>query len=843
MRAQLFALFVGGLCSWIALAERESISAPTFAAPVSTDAPLSSTPNKGGSEWSFRLTGGASHKEGLLQVLPPHETEWGTVCGDSSRMILLLRSGASESQALAGFFSPANARAACKAVGAENSAARAFRLSQEDGWGSGPVYMSNVDCASQPTASSLDECFHTLFLSSVLQKECTRSDDVYLRCGEEVNAAAAVRDDMEDAVQHDSHKKIARQLDVLSLEGIPSFVVVVTSATTTSELSLCISGVAETTPRLSILHNDSQFVYTNVSFDSTTTGGGTAGSDTGDETAAPGTVTPGSQFMAKFLSATSYNLFSQCRIIELRTDAEQEYGSLTAASGGALKSTKFSLGALSLGDFLGNGSFTHTGYVFATVAANSNLGGSICNVPATLAQRVTAASHVCYHMGQPNTVPSLLIPNFGSGFGRMIQLSEVYLEGNSFGSNVSTYYNKINNCNAGQTVGVICGAGEFAAAGYNSYFSFCADTSLSFQAFRQQLYQKYLIAPYRVVQVSSNPGTLCFRAQYGYAFKDNTSNEDFDVFDMQFIFASMNANAWGGLGFRSAPTMTPYSLPPYIPVLPVVMSLHSYCNITGAMIRDRLIAELHLDPEDVVVLRDNASCVIPTPAPPPTKPRNRKNKTRSKSLLVTETHWITKTATVSQTLAVTPTYAEEQPPSTAQPTSPPHSSSGGSDESPTDAPPDVSTPAPPPAVKLCTSNYRMVTIQVMFQAPGEQAYQWISSNSEKVYANLVCSDGSPLQYITPPPPPPDMRPLIAGLAMASLVFLVLAIAAIIVIKRVYYTRTSKRWDDDYVMMNMQVLTVPLATVEMETPKRRNVSKSKKVFEKEDEDDENENEIF
>ena len=60
-----------------------------------------------------------------------------------------------------------------------------------------------------------------------------------------------------------------------------------------------------------------------------------------------------------------------------------------------------------------------------------------------------------------------------------------------------------------------------------------------------------------------------------------------------------------------------------------------------------------------------------------------------------------------------------------------------------------------------------------------------------------------------PVEPPDLVPVLASTLTILALLIVGAILAALIIRRVFYTRTTKRWDDDYVMMNTKVLTVPL----------------------------------
>ena len=135
----------------------------------------------------FRLFGGPSRREGLLQVLPPGESQWGTVC------------------AKAGAFHAAEAAAACASVGFQNdtSEAKAYTTTANHAtivFGAGqPIYLSSIKCEHHDvhTRRSLSQCFFHLTLDGA-PDSCTHNDDVYLICPDA--AANAANDRISEAM-------------------------------------------------------------------------------------------------------------------------------------------------------------------------------------------------------------------------------------------------------------------------------------------------------------------------------------------------------------------------------------------------------------------------------------------------------------------------------------------------------------------------------------------------------------------------------------------------------------------------------------------------------------------
>ena len=87
----------------------------------------------------------------------------------------------------------------------------------------------------------------------------------------------------------------------------------------------------------------------------------------------------------------------------------------------------------------------------------------------------------------------------------------------------------------------------------------------------------------------------------------------------------------------------------------------------------------------------------------------------------------------------------------------------------------------------------------------------------------------------PPPPPYDPTALILG------IFGVLVLAAICCgiawwLRRKYPAESTRRWDDDYVMMNTNVLTIPLNELPHQESKKKKKDRSIQYDDDDDEDD-------
>eukprot|EP00300_Choanocystis_sp_HF-7_P037305 c53387_g1_i1.p1 GENE.c53387_g1_i1~~c53387_g1_i1.p1 ORF type:complete len:341 (+),score=34.82 c53387_g1_i1:224-1246(+) len=329
-----------------------------------------------------------------------------------------------------------------------------------------------------------------------------------------------------------------------------------------------------------------------------------------------------------------------------------------------------------------------------------------------------------------------------------------------------------------------------------------------------------------MLKISDSDGKICFRFQYGYDFKDSSPTVDFTIVDLQYMLTSINTAGWlmlTGSAEVYEITIATVKTMGQQPVQPVIVSFMT--NLTATALMQQIVAYfasvaptslLWVDAADIVLEYNEtipgslpqkpapttaapptttaAPTTMPTPAPPAPTRKNKKNKTmtHTEELTLTEEQ----TATSELTLTVNPKV----------------------NQSTTAAPTSVPTSAP------ATDTVNIIALRFMFIAPAMEAKNLVDNKTLLPWS--VFSYGSP-QYITPAPPPPDQAPLITGLVFAGLIVLTLLVVSAIFVKRLYYTRTPKRWDDDYVMMNTQVLTIPLNTIEMETPVRRH-TKQKEV---------------
>ncbi len=91
--------------------------------------------------------------------------------------------------------------------------------------------------------------------------------------------------------------------------------------------------------------------------------------------------------------------------------------------------------------------------------------------------------------------------------------------------------------------------------------------------------------------------------------------------------------------------------------------------------------------------------------------------------------------------------------------------------------------------------------------------------------------GAPQKWYPPPPPPPfDPTGVILGIVFGLL--LVAAIAGVACwLRKRYPAESARRWDDDYVMMNTNVLTIPLNALPHRT--RKDTKKHKTGYDDED----------
>jgi hypothetical protein len=69
----------------------------------------------------------------------------------------------------------------------------------------------------------------------------------------------------------------------------------------------------------------------------------------------------------------------------------------------------------------------------------------------------------------------------------------------------------------------------------------------------------------------------------------------------------------------------------------------------------------------------------------------------------------------------------------------------------------------------------------------------------------------------PPPPPYNSVPAAVGSVVAVVGLGVIVLIAALLLKKKYFTSTPKRFDVDYVMMNTQLLTIPLHQLQNEFP--------------------------
>eukprot|EP00672_Neobodo_designis_P007400 CAMPEP_0174878268 /NCGR_PEP_ID=MMETSP1114-20130205/82669_1 /TAXON_ID=312471 /ORGANISM="Neobodo designis, Strain CCAP 1951/1" /LENGTH=2450 /DNA_ID=CAMNT_0016113655 /DNA_START=284 /DNA_END=7636 /DNA_ORIENTATION=- len=108
-------------------------------------------------EWQYRIVNdSATGLSGRLEVIPPGETGWGTVCDN--------------------YFSNTDALVACRSVYPDRVFNRA-RAHYNYGGGTGPIYMSEVGCSS--SAQSLSACTYKSAAG------CTHSEDVGITCYDE----------------------------------------------------------------------------------------------------------------------------------------------------------------------------------------------------------------------------------------------------------------------------------------------------------------------------------------------------------------------------------------------------------------------------------------------------------------------------------------------------------------------------------------------------------------------------------------------------------------------------------------------------------------------------------
>lgn len=833
------------------------IACVVVAASAEIDAPAS-IPSAGmplteASGWSFRVQEGSSPQKGLLQVLPPHETEWGTVCGDTTHMNELLRLGKTGPAVSAAFFSPLDALVACRSAGFPVKRASAFRLTPQEGWGTGPSYMSHVSCGNRGSSvpDSLAECYFTLSLSTFLNGDCDRGDDVYLDCS---NAGAATVDEAaelddalaqnEDRSQQNDQKQSARdrrQFDEqdTSTITVPSSVIVVSLDTNASIVKSVIASIIAYDASLVTVESQSastsmvkqvgngsvtySFGYFKVSFkDPTNTPApAAAGSDTGGTTLPPSTATADTLMLA-FIGSSSAKL-KEKHIYELRPSSKDSYGTISDNP-----NLIFQLEAPSEKERFGAANGQSFGYLRATTDGNA-VGASVCNVSSDNKNRFITASWICGFLNQ-NTIPSLLIPHFGEYNLGYMGIAELKRVANGYTRQVSTFYSKSNLCSNTDGYGIICGAGNFELPGEDAppQQVFCVLTTVystnAFDTLKRNAYRELMIAPYRILKISDDSGKLCFRIQFGYAFKDNTTTLGFSLIDIQNIIASMNTEGWKMLtGSNEVYEISVSNAAVAIveqAIQPVVVTFMT--NLTAAELIQEILdyfdgiagaTLMFVDREDIILESNETipgslpqepkptTTVAPTttagptnspvpPAPPPTR-LNRKNKTQ------TITAELTLTVEQTATLEMTPTDAEK----------------------------NVSTPAPPtvaPTDAPVEETVNIIALRFMFATPAFEAVSLVENKTLLPWS--VFTYGAP-QLITPPPPPPDHTPLITGLVFAGLIVLILLVVAAVFVKKLYYTRTPKRWDDDYVMMNTQVLTIPLNTIEMETPVRRQTAKA------------------
>jgi hypothetical protein len=697
--------------------------------------------------------------------------------------------------------------------------------------------MSHVSCGKHSATASLAECYFTLSASSFLNSECERGDDVYVDCtnsdtsaidNAELDIALAQHDDAnQQRIMEAKHREFDAQAS-----SVPSSVVVVSLDTNATIVAASIASlvsqiksvvtIASAASSTTYVKRDGNvstlytFGYFTVSFTAAaSTPAPAAGSDTGGTTEAPVTVTADA-IMTTFLACSSSALLAQ-HIYELRPASQASYGTIADSA-----SLKFSLEVPSTREKFGTvPSDIGFGYLRSTASENSAF-SNVCNVSTDNQNRYITASWVCGALGF-TTIPSMLIPYFGDynlGYMGMSQLQRV---SSGYARVASPFFSKSNNCSNSDSYGIICGSGNFEAGTTDPpQQQFCVLTTIyqdGFTKFTTNVYRELLIPPYRIRKMSDDGGKLCFRFQAGYDFKDTSPTVDFTIVDLQYMLSSINTAGWLVLtGSQEVYEITITTVATMVqpPVQPVEVTLMT--NLTTEVLIQEILSYfssiatatlIFVDAVDIVLVSNETifgtlpkkpapttaapptTTVAPTSIPTPPTPRptrwNKKNRTMTHTAELT----LTEEQTTSSELTLTENPKQNRS-TTAAPTG-----------APTTAP-DQET-------------VNLVTLRFMFAAP---AFTLVSLVDNKTFlAWSVFTYGAP-QVITPAPPPPDQAPLITGLVFAGLILVALIVVAAVVVKKFYYTRTPKRWDDDYVMMNTQVLTIPLNTIEMETPVRR-----------------------